>query len=91
MLENDGDPRPIGEPRSAVLADLIRRPWDAALPSVTAHVTVTAPLPSLAGRSNEPAAVDGLPITAAHVREQDRGDECMIGVSPAGSCGSSST
>ncbi|MGK5110777.1 DUF222 domain-containing protein [Geodermatophilus sp. CPCC 205506] len=32
MLEADGDPRPIGELRAAVLADLIRRPWDASTP-----------------------------------------------------------
>ncbi|MGY1642991.1 DUF222 domain-containing protein [Geodermatophilus sp. SYSU D00703] len=69
MLKADGDPRPIGELRAAVLADLIRRPWDTGLPSVTAHLHVTAPLLSLAGRSAEPGEVNGLPITAAHVRE----------------------
>ncbi|HEX2289909.1 MAG TPA: DUF222 domain-containing protein, partial [Pseudonocardiaceae bacterium] len=36
MLEADGDPRPIGQLRAAVLADLIRRPWDTGLPAVTA-------------------------------------------------------
>ena len=69
MLKADGDPRPIGELRAGVLADLIRRPWDSRLPAVTARVHVTAPLPSLAGHSAEPGEVGGQPITADHVRE----------------------
>lgn len=69
MLKADGDPRPIGELRAAVLADLIRRPWDTRLPAVTARLHVTAPLPSLAGHSVEPGEVGGQPITAGHVRE----------------------
>ena len=69
MLKADGDPRPIGELRAAVLADLIRRPWDTRLPAVTTRLRVTAPLPSLAGHSAEPGEVNGQPITAAHVRE----------------------
>jgi hypothetical protein len=69
MLKADGDPRPIGELRAGVLADLIRRPWDTRLPAVTARVHVTAPLPSLAGGSAEPGDVGGQPITAGHVRE----------------------
>jgi hypothetical protein len=69
MLKADGDPRPIGELRTCVLADLIRRPGDTRLPPVTARLQVTAPLPSLAGDSAEPGEVGGQPITAAHVRE----------------------
>ena len=69
MLEADGDPRPIGELRAAVLADLIRRPWNTRRPAVTAHLHITAPLPSLAGASAEPGDVNGPPITAGHVRE----------------------
>jgi Domain of unknown function (DUF222) len=69
MLKADGDPRPIGQLRATVLADLIRRPWNPELPPVTAQVTVTASLPSLTGQGTEPGAVDGLPITAAHLRE----------------------
>ena len=44
MLKADGDPRPVGELRAAVLADLIRRPWDVTLPAVAARLIVTAPL-----------------------------------------------
>jgi hypothetical protein len=69
MLKADGDPRPVGELRAAVLADLIRRPWDTRLPAVTARLQVTVPLPSLAGQSAEPGNVGGHPITAAHLRE----------------------
>ena len=69
MLKSDGDPRPIGELRAAVLADLIRRPWDTRLPAVTAKLHVTAPLPSLAGNSADPGNVGGQPITAGHLRE----------------------
>jgi 5-methylcytosine-specific restriction endonuclease McrA len=69
MLKADGDPRPIGELRAAVLADLIRRPWDTRLPAVTARLHITAPLPSLAGHSAEPGEVGGQPITACHLRE----------------------
>jgi hypothetical protein len=80
MVRRDGDSRPIGQLRSGVLADLILRPWDTRRPPVTAELTVLAPLPSLlAGNEAEdewrerpavtPGEVDGLPITAAHVRE----------------------
>ena len=69
MLKEDGDPRPIGQLRTAVLADLIRRPWDTRLPPVTARLLLTAPLPALAGHSAEPGEVGGQPITAGHVRE----------------------
>jgi hypothetical protein len=72
MVKNDGDPRPIGQLRSGVLADLILRPWDTSGPTVTAHLTVVAPLSSLAAAAEpgaEPGEVDGQPITAEHVRE----------------------
>ncbi|WP_448622204.1 hypothetical protein [Geodermatophilus sp. URMC 65] len=69
MLKADGDARPIGELHAAVLADLIRRPWDTGRPAVTAHLTVTAALDALAGTAHTPGSVNGLPITAAHVRE----------------------
>jgi hypothetical protein len=69
MLKADGDPRPIGELRAAVLADLIRRPWDTRLRAVTARLQVTAPLASLAGHSAEPGNVGGQPITAGQLRE----------------------
>lgn len=69
MLKADGDPRPIGELRAAVLAELIRRPWDTRLPAITARLHVTAQLSSLAGHSTEPGDVSGQPITARHLRE----------------------
>jgi hypothetical protein len=68
MLKNDGDTRPIGRLRAAVLHALISRPWDTSRPAVTAHLQVVAPLASLAGRASTPGEVDGLPITAAHLR-----------------------
>ena len=69
LLEADGDPRPIGELRAEVLADLIRRPWDTSRPAVTAHVHITAALSALAARTAESGDVTGQPITAGHVRE----------------------
>jgi hypothetical protein len=69
MLKADGDPRPIGQLRTRVLADLIQRPWDDSRPPVTAHLQIIATLASLAGCSVEAGEVDGLPITAAHLRE----------------------
>jgi uncharacterized protein DUF222 len=68
MLKADGDTRPIGELRAAVLADLLQRPWQTG-PSVTAHLQIVATLASLAAGSDEPGEVNGLPITAAHLRE----------------------
>ena len=69
MLKADGDPGPIGELRAEVLADLIRRPWNTGRPPVTAHLQLVATPAALAGRSTEPAEVDGQPITVAHLRE----------------------
>jgi hypothetical protein len=69
MLKADGDPRPIGQLRTEVLADLIQRPWDTGRPAVTAQLQIIATLASLAGRSAEAGEVNGLPITAAHLRE----------------------
>jgi hypothetical protein len=72
MRRSDGDERPIGLLRALTFADLILRPWDVSRPAVTAVLSVTAPLPSLrpaAGAGAEPGAVNGQPVTAAHVRE----------------------
>ncbi|MGY1669802.1 DUF222 domain-containing protein [Geodermatophilus sp. SYSU D00710] len=68
MLRADGDPRPIGELRCAVVADLIQRPWQTG-PAVTAQLTIIAGLAALAGHREEAGEVNGLPITAAHLRE----------------------
>jgi hypothetical protein len=69
MLKADGDQRPIGALRAHVLSTLIRRPADSGLPAVAANITVTADLTALAGASSTPGEVNGLPITAAHLRE----------------------
>jgi hypothetical protein len=69
MLKADGDPRPIGQLRTLVLTDLIQRPWDTDRPPVTVQLQIIATLASLAGRSAEAGEVNGLPITAAHLRE----------------------
>ncbi|WP_138734332.1 HNH endonuclease signature motif containing protein [Modestobacter excelsi] len=68
MLKADGDPRRIGALRAHVLSLLIRRPADSGLPRVTANLTVSADLDGLAGAGSTPGEVNGLPITAAHVR-----------------------
>ncbi|CCH90685.1 Putative HNH endonuclease [Modestobacter italicus] len=69
MLKADGDPRRIGALRAHVLSLLIRRPADNGLPPVSANVTVTADVDSLGGTGSSAGEVNGLPITAAHVRE----------------------
>ncbi len=55
--------------RAGVLADLVLRPWDTSRPPVTAELTVVVPLSALDGSADEPAEVEGRPITAAHLRE----------------------
>ncbi len=52
-----------------MLSALIRRPADTGLPTVCAHLTVTADLAALEGTSNAPGEVNGLPITAGHLRD----------------------
>ncbi|MGY1844928.1 DUF222 domain-containing protein [Modestobacter sp. SYSU DS0875] len=69
MLKADGDERPIGQLRTHVLSMLVRRPADHGLPTVAANQTVTAALQALEGSSTEPGEVNGLPITAAHLRD----------------------
>ncbi len=69
MLKADGDPRPIGQLRTQVIADLILRPWDESRPAVTAHLQLIATLAALTGDSGQAGEVNGLPITAAHLRE----------------------
>jgi hypothetical protein len=69
LLKQDGDPRPIGQIRAAVHADLILRPWDTTRPAVTAQLQIIATLAATAGRSAEAGEVNGLPSTAAQLRE----------------------
>ena len=74
-LKEAGDERSIGRLRSAVLHDLLTRPW-AERPVVSAHVEVVASLGALEcaaagapGAGREPVLVDGEPVTAALARE----------------------
>ena len=69
MLKADGDDRPIGLLRTHVLSLLIRRPADSGLPPVAAHVAVSAELAALEGTSTTPGEVNGLAITARHLRD----------------------
>ena len=80
-----GDVRPVGMLRPAFLADAVLRPGESGESSVSAHVTVIAPLPTLAGSGCdhpaevlppgsspapiEPGEVDGHPITAGQLRD----------------------
>src|SRR4029450_209701 len=58
--KDDGDPRPIGQLRVGVLADLVLRPWDTSRPPVTAHVTILAPLGTVqAGAAGHDACAVG--------------------------------
>ena len=68
MLKADGDERPIGQLRAHVASMLLRRPADNGLPPVGANLTVMASLDALEGGIT-PGEVNGLPITAAHLRE----------------------
>jgi hypothetical protein len=69
MLKADGDPRPIGALRAAVMSMLILGPADHGLEGATIVLTVTAALEALTGESTQPGAMNGLPITARHLRE----------------------
>jgi hypothetical protein len=74
-LKKAGDERAIGQLRSAVLHDLVTRPWEDR-PAVSAHVEVVAALDTLEsaaagapGEGREPVLVDGQPVPAALARE----------------------
>src|SRR4051794_2939232 len=85
MRRADGDDRPIGVIRACVLKDLVLRPWDTTRPAVTAHLDIVAPLEALGGTITGPGeaaptgSVDGMPITATHLKEL-LGDLDMLGV-----------
>ncbi|WP_106275591.1 HNH endonuclease signature motif containing protein [Geodermatophilus tzadiensis] len=86
LLKKDGDDRPIGQLRAAVLADLIQRPWDDSRPPVTAHLQLIATLSALTGRSGEAGEVNGLPITIGQLRDLlARLDALGVRTSPGGS------
>ncbi|TQN41283.1 hypothetical protein FHU33_0646 [Blastococcus colisei] len=75
LARTAGDDRPIGVLRAEAHAAMVLRPDGGAEPGFTAHVTVLAPLPALCPGSAGAVdaelgpAVDGSPITAAHLRE----------------------
>jgi hypothetical protein len=56
MAKQDGDPRPIGQLRVGVLADLVLRTWDTSRPPISAHLTVVAPLGTLRAGASGPDA-----------------------------------
>lgn len=80
-----GDPRPLGMLRAAYIADAVLRLGGSGESTVSAHVTVIAPLATLAGSGCdhpaevlprgcspapvEPGEVDGHPITAGQLRD----------------------
>ncbi|SDD10948.1 protein of unknown function [Geodermatophilus telluris] len=66
QLRADGDERPIGQLRAEVLQDLVLRPW-ATRPGVAVSLVVHANLATLQG-GDEPAEVDGHPVSAAECR-----------------------
>jgi hypothetical protein len=68
MLKADGDSRPIGQLRTVVLADLLRRPWQSGA-GLVAHLHIQASLRALEGNAAQAGEVNGLPITAAALRE----------------------
>jgi Domain of unknown function (DUF222) len=75
MQKDGGDDRPIGMIRADVLRDLVLRPWDSSRPAVAAHLDIVAPLAALGGTITATGAaapiatVDGMPITATHLKE----------------------
>jgi hypothetical protein len=73
----DGDARPIGEIRAEAMAHSTLRPWEESRPAVTAELHIVAPLNALLPDAADPtscgeptgiAAVEGEPVTAAHLR-----------------------
>ncbi|SFF62744.1 HNH endonuclease signature motif containing protein, partial [Blastococcus tunisiensis] len=69
MAKADGDPRPIGAIRAAIMGMLILRPADCGLPGVTVNLAVTAALDGLEGASARGGEVNGFGLTAAHLRD----------------------
>jgi len=74
-LKQAGDERPVGQVRSALLHDLVTRPWQER-PAVSAHLEVVASLDALEsaaagapGTGREPVLVDEEPVTAAQARQ----------------------
>jgi hypothetical protein len=68
MAKTDGDDRPIGQIRAAILSMLILRPADSGLPQATIDLTVTAVLNGPGGGLGS-GVVNGFPITTTQLRD----------------------
>ncbi|WP_309230066.1 DUF222 domain-containing protein [Blastococcus sp. TML/M2B] len=84
MAKADGDERPIGQIRAAVMAMLILRPADHGLGGVSVQLTVTAALDGLAGDTAAGGEVAGFAVTAAQLRELLARVEALGLTTPAG-------
>jgi hypothetical protein len=84
MARSDGDPRPIGQLRAAVLSMLVLRPADHGLAGARVELTVTACLDGLEGTSSRGGEVEGFTVTAAHLRDLLRRVGALGLTAPAG-------
>ncbi len=90
MAKADGDERPIGQLRAAIMSMLILRPADHGPGGVSVQLTVTAALDGLDGAGGLNGAgvrggeVAGFAITAAHLRELLHRVEALGLTAPAG-------
>ncbi|MGX5654902.1 DUF222 domain-containing protein [Geodermatophilus nigrescens] len=86
LAKDAGDPRPISQLRTEIYTAVFLRAGDPSRPAITAHLQIIATLSALLGQSTEPGEVNGLPITAAHLRELLRQlDALGIRIPPDGS------
>lgn len=69
MAKADGDERPIGAIRAAIMSMLILRPADHGQPGVRVQLTVSATMETLEGRSTVAGEVDGSALTAGQLRD----------------------
>jgi hypothetical protein len=69
MAKADGDERPIGAIRAAMMAMLIMRPADHGLGGVQVQLAVTATLEALEGAGTVAGEVNGFTISAAQLRD----------------------
>src|SRR3954447_13797666 len=67
LAKQDGDERPIRQLRVEIYSLLLRQPG--LLGGVQAHLTITATLEALEGRSTAPGTVNGFVITPAQLRD----------------------
>src|SRR4051794_23379740 len=67
LAKQDGDERPIRQIRTEIYSLLLRQPG--LLGGVQAHLTITATLEALEGRSTAPGTANGFVITPAQLRD----------------------